>query len=162
MFWRLDVHNQSVRRVSGGWEKESILCMPFSSLLMVASNPWHSSACSYLIRLSPFTLDVLFSMCVSMSPNFLLKEKKKKASLYWMCYNVASTLFCVCGHEILLPFIWGGLVAKLYLTLWDPMDCSLPGSSVRGISQTRILEWAAISFSRVLLFYVLAPRLVGS
>ena len=30
----------------------------------------------------------------------------------------------------------------------DPMDCSLPGSSVHGISQARILEWVAISFSR--------------
>ena len=30
----------------------------------------------------------------------------------------------------------------------NPMDCSLPGFSVPGISQTRILEWAAISFSR--------------
>ena len=32
-----------------------------------------------------------------------------------------------------------------YLTLWDPMDCSPPGSSVHGILQARILEWAAIS-----------------
>ena len=32
--------------------------------------------------------------------------------------------------------------------LWDPMDYSPPGSSVRGISQARILEWAAISSSR--------------
>ena len=31
------------------------------------------------------------------------------------------------------------------------MDYSLPGSSVHGISQARILEWVAISFSRVLL-----------
>ena len=30
----------------------------------------------------------------------------------------------------------------------DPMDCSPPGSSVHGIFQARILEWAAISFSR--------------
>ena len=30
----------------------------------------------------------------------------------------------------------------------DPMDCSTPGSSVYGISQARILEWVAISFSR--------------
>ena len=30
------------------------------------------------------------------------------------------------------------------LTLWDPMDCSLPGYSVRGIFQARILEWVAI------------------
>ena len=34
------------------------------------------------------------------------------------------------------------------LTLWDPMDCSLPGFSVRGIFQARVLEWVAISFSR--------------
>ena len=33
-------------------------------------------------------------------------------------------------------------------TLFDPMDCSLPGSSVHGIFQARILEWVAISFSR--------------
>ena len=33
-------------------------------------------------------------------------------------------------------------------TLCDPMDCSLPGSSVPGIFQARVLEWVAISFSR--------------
>ena len=40
------------------------------------------------------------------------------------------------------------LVAQWHLTLCDPMDCRLPGSSVHGILQTRILEWAAIPFSR--------------
>ena len=33
------------------------------------------------------------------------------------------------------------------VTLSDPMDCSLPGSSVHGIFQARILEWVAIAFS---------------
>ena len=33
-------------------------------------------------------------------------------------------------------------------TLCDPTDCSLPGSTVCGIFQARILEWVAISFSR--------------
>ena len=37
---------------------------------------------------------------------------------------------------------------QLCLTLFDPMDCSPPGSSVHGILQARILEWVAISFSR--------------
>ena len=32
-------------------------------------------------------------------------------------------------------------------TLFDPMDCSLPGSSVHGIFQARVLEWGAIAFS---------------
>ena len=40
------------------------------------------------------------------------------------------------------------LVTKLCLTLCDPMDCSLPGFSVHGISQARILEWVAISCFR--------------
>ena len=39
-------------------------------------------------------------------------------------------------------------VAQSCLTLRDPMDCSLPGSSVHGILQARVLEWVAISFSR--------------
>jgi len=40
------------------------------------------------------------------------------------------------------------LVAQSSPTLWDPIDCGLPGSSVCGISQARILDWVAISFSR--------------
>ena len=40
------------------------------------------------------------------------------------------------------------LVAQLCLTLCNPIDCSLQGSSVCGILQARILEWVAISFSR--------------
>ena len=38
--------------------------------------------------------------------------------------------------------------AQSCLTLRDPMDCSLPGSSVHGILQERILEWVAVPFSR--------------
>ena len=43
--------------------------------------------------------------------------------------------------------IWSE-VAQPCLTLWDPMDCSLPCSSVHGIFQARVLEWVAISFSK--------------
>jgi len=38
-------------------------------------------------------------------------------------------------------------VAQSCPTLRDPMDCSLPGSSVHGIFQARVLEWVAIAFS---------------
>ena len=40
------------------------------------------------------------------------------------------------------------LVTQSCLTLCNPMDCSLPGSSLHAISQARILEWVAIPFSR--------------
>ena len=45
-------------------------------------------------------------------------------------------------------------VAQSCPTLSDPMDCSLPGSSVHGIFQARILEWGAIAFSEE------SPRIV--
>ena len=45
-------------------------------------------------------------------------------------------------------FIGEGEVAQSCLILCDPMDCSLPHSSVHGIFQARILEWVVISFSR--------------
>ena len=39
-------------------------------------------------------------------------------------------------------------VTQSCLTLSDPMDCSLPGSSIHGIFQARVLEWGAIAFSK--------------
>ena len=38
-------------------------------------------------------------------------------------------------------------VAQSCSTFSDPMDCSLPGSSIHGIFQARVLEWGAIAFS---------------
>ena len=51
-------------------------------------------------------------------------------------YKVLSIVPCCSSH--FRP-------VRLFL---DPMDCSPPGSSVHGISQARILEWVAVSFSR--------------
>ena len=48
----------------------------------------------------------------------------------------------------LKTFFFCCLIAKSCSTLWDPIDCSPPGSSVHGISQARILEWVTLSFSR--------------
>ena len=56
-------------------------------------------------------------------------------------------------------------VAQSYPTRSDPMDCSLPGSSIHGIFQAKVLEWGAIAFSIcsyylpfiAKLLYILAP-----
>ena len=45
-------------------------------------------------------------------------------------------------HRLFSPHLWV-LIAQLYPTLNDPMDCSPPGSSVPGTSQARILDWVA-------------------
>ena len=50
--------------------------------------------------------------------------------------NTLNVCVCVC------------VFAQSHPTLCNPMDCSPPGSSVRGISQARILEWIATSSSR--------------
>ena len=41
-------------------------------------------------------------------------------------------------------------VAESCLTLRNPMDCNLPGSSAHGIFQARVLEWGAIAFSVII------------
>ena len=41
-------------------------------------------------------------------------------------------------------------LSQLCPTLHDPMDCSLPGSSIHGIFQVRVLEWVASTFSDML------------
>ena len=43
-------------------------------------------------------------------------------------------------------------VAQSCPTLSDPMDCSLPGSSIHGILQARALEWGAIAFSTLWIY----------
>ena len=50
-----------------------------------------------------------------------------------------------------LPFpsaVHASEVAQSFLTLHNPMHCSLPGSSIHGIFQARVLEWDAIAFSK--------------
>ena len=53
-------------------------------------------------------------------------------------YKNKCVCVCVCVSE----------VAQSCLTLCNPVDGSPPGSSVHGILQARVLEWAAISFSK--------------
>ena len=67
---------------------------------------------------------------LSLLPNFLVSKETSMSDKNWF----------------LMPFCY--LVAKSCSTLCYLMDCSLPGSSVHGISQMEILEWIAICFSR--------------
>ena len=59
-----------------------------------------------------------------------IKQFMDQTTLVYSCTSVESVIF------------------QSSLTLRDPMDCSLPGSSVHGIPQARTLEWVAISYSR--------------
>ena len=80
-------------------------------------------------------------VCAPQSPRQTLREARLLVSVLW-----PSRLGP--GRKILFLFCCSAQLLQLCPTLWDPMDCSPPGSSVHGISQARILEWVAISSSR--------------
>ena len=63
--------------------------------------------------------------------------------LWW--WGRSHITICVLFLQVLSKWVW---VARSCLTLCDDMDCSLPGSSVHGIFQTRIFEWVAMPSSR--------------
>ena len=70
---------------------------------------------------------------------------------FWFSSNVVLTLLLYClNYELLINLTrlccCCCLSAKSCLTLCDPMNCTLPGSSVPGILQARALEWVAIAF----------------
>ena len=71
----------------------------------------------------------------------------KRAQGCYIFWAFSSLWIPSCGPCLL--DIWHDIeVTQLCPILCDPMDCSLPGSSVHGIFQARVLEWVAISFSR--------------
>ena len=82
-------------------------------------------------------------------------NEKNKSPFLWYCHPKCITWI---SHKETSSLTWKksckrtGLRAKSLqscLTLCDPKDCSLPGSSVHGILQARILEWVAVPFSRI-------------
>ena len=65
-----------------------------------------------------------FNRSLSSSIIYCFTSQPQSVHLPWFCYVCCVWIFC------------------------SPMDCSPPGSSVHGISQARVLDWVAISFSR--------------
>jgi len=68
--------------------------------------------------------------------------------LFWLCWVLLWDPSSLTKDWTRAPCCYS-LVAKSHPTLCNPMDCYVPGSSVHGIFQARMLKWVAISFSRV-------------
>ena len=62
--------------------------------------------------------------------------------LYSCCYSIAVVFFLSFPNTLCCR------TSNFYLTLCDPIDCSLSGSSVHGILQASVLEWVAVPFSK--------------
>ena len=88
----------------------------------------------------------------------MLKRKKKKNSVVNSQSRINKSLLAIKlskfththphTHTHTHIYLYMCLCAKSCLSFCDPTNCSLPGSSVHGIFQARILEWVAFSFSR--------------
>ena len=67
---------------------------------------------------------------------------------YRLLQNIECSFLCYTVGRCWLSSLYMAAATSLQCpTLCDPMDCSLPGSSVHGIFQARVLEWVAIAFS---------------
>ena len=106
--------------------------------------------------------DRLCSCVIYGAPLWILKFKEKSESFIWnwihtelrqpYCFFFLKFLFSsnlIPNNIYWVSTLWvkWSEVAQSCPTLCDPMDCSLPGSSVHGILQAIELEWIAISFS---------------
>ena len=79
----------------------------------------------------------------------VVRGGNKSVNLWLQPQEVLSVPRFVCSRLVShYPRKVKVLVSQSCLTLCDPMDCSLPGSSVHGILQARLLEWVATPFSR--------------
>ena len=90
--------------------------------------------------------------------SFLPQDMNEMFPVVYICWPremFADSFNNLCGSNgyifmhVQALFLGTVSVAQSCPTLCDPMDCTLPGSSVYGILQARILEWVAISFSSV-------------
>ena len=86
---------------------------------------------------------------------YLCPQLWERSSVWYTCIQ-AHALTHMYAHTYIYVriclytcvYVFLCLVAQWCMTLCYPMDCSSSGSSVHGVSQARILEWVAISFSR--------------
>ena len=96
-----------------------------NSILFLYSFP---SLCSVLPTLPPVLLSFLFKECIHVA-------------YIYLCIHTYINIY-------ILHYIYNTYIYICMCLVGQPMDCSPPGSSVHGIIQGRILEWAAMSFSR--------------
>ena len=121
-----------------GWPDCSPRCSGCSSRIWLKSGSVFSISQN---KRESLTQHMLWPECSS-SPDL---SSHWEMGTCWATY-VCPPSFCHLSRESALKV--NVLVTQSCPSLCDPMDCSPPGPSVRGILQARILEWVAISFCR--------------
>ena len=132
----------------------------FFPLVLPGCSRWpFASVCSEYRNLNKLTVLIPYNLLngqhLSLSNNvgpFVSSTGIPTASLWHLSQKQLFCIFCLwscfslneCCFHLSVCLYW----IKIF-TLCDPMDCSLPGSSVHGIFQARILGWIGISFFRL-------------
>ena len=116
-----------------------LFLFPFSHSPFTLKSSFSTLMCNSLLDSHIYQSSLMFINPIFKSPLLLKKRTKVDWLNYfiWGRYSVFSTWKV---KEV--------LVAQLYPTLCDPMDCSPPGFPVHGILQARTLQWVALPFSR--------------
>ena len=136
---------------AGPCQAQGLVCLSRSQAHEASSGPRLSILFSHRIPLEPCTahLGSKGFMYTSIVRSRLWASCGKELILVWPRRCIATL-----EHWISAQWIraWDCIerereVAQSCPTLRDPMDCSLPGFSIRGIFQARVLEWDAIAFS---------------
>ena len=112
-----------------GIQKQNWGDRPRSKYLQRFQGPsrWHSIWVSHILANQRF-------LKLNLNKNLFQKLKANRLFILFMFNGVPISFSCSCVLS--------------HVLLWDPMDCSPPGSSVQGIFQAGIQEWVAVSYSR--------------
>ena len=149
----------------GSWFLALVACFQVSLSFTYSHEIWqHHFSFSLPVLglvLSSKQSSIIEHPCILPPSSFFLVSpalQKPLLSIAW--WNSSCSIYLECFLFLLLVTYWQTPEKDTYssddccsvtqscLTLCDPMDCSLPDSSVHGTSKARILEWVAISFSR--------------
>ena len=115
--------------------------MTFSSSESIVSTQTLAIIACYLCTLlSLSSTFLILSFVCHLSPSIRIYSKRAETFSFVYIY--------VTEDSVSTTVKWVSEVTQLCPTLCNPMDFSLPGSSVYGVFQARVLEWVAISFSR--------------
>ena len=115
----------------------------WTAQIILREDPPSENYCS-VMPLS-FSFSAFISLLFTKLRLCLFLDKKKKKN--WIVNMPLDSLDWIQGQKAYKKIMWRE-VAQSCPTLCDPIDCSVPGSSVHGIFQAIVLEWIAISFSR--------------
>ena len=106
----------------------------------------YSAGPALIVYISTGFLKYILGVCVCVCVGMKKRDKERKTETRKLDYDAKCIYYCVLEVKMI---ICGGLDINSGPTLCDPMNYSPAGSSVHGISQARILQWVAISISRV-------------